>query len=293
MDLVERFLTQLEVERNLSPNTLRAYASDLRHLLDYAARDGRGPEQIDHRFLRRYLAFLQTKHASRRTVARKLSTARTFYKYLVLIGVSKTNPAALLSAPAAGRKLPKILGVEAMVRLICAPDTSTPFGQRDRAILETLYGGGLRVGELCGLDLSDLNLAAGEVRVMGKGAKERVVLVGPKAADAIAAYIRAGRRRLIRDDHQPALFLSRSGGRLGTNAVRNLLAKYLTAVSASSAVTPHVLRHSFATHMLENGADLRAVQELLGHVDLSSTQIYTHLGTARLKQVHAKSHPRA
>lgn len=293
MELLDRFLQHLEVERNVSPQTLRAYRSDLLQLLEYAQRDERSLLEIDHRFLRRYLAYLQTTHHGRRTIARKLSAVRSFYRFLVVKDITDKNPAALLSAPATERRLPRVLGVATMVELLRAPDAHTPLGQRDRAVLEVLYAGGLRVGELTGLDLPDLNLSTGELRVFGKGAKERIVLVGPKAVDALGRYISSGRARLARERSLSAVFLSRLGGRLSTNAVRNAVAKYVAAVSASRGVTPHVLRHSFATHMLEGGADLRAVQELLGHVDLSSTQIYTHLGTARLKQIHSKSHPRA
>lgn len=293
MELLDQFLAQLEIERNVSPNTLRAYGADLRELLEYAARDGREPDAVDHRFLRRYMALLNTKRYSRRTVARKLSAARTFYRYLLARGVVETNPASLLSAPRPDRLLPRALGVDAIAALLAAPDPSKPLGQRDAAILETLYAGGLRVGELVGLDLAGADLAAAELRVMGKGSKERVVLVGAKAVAALRRYLSDGRNRLSREKGCAALFLNKSGGRISTNAVRNLLSKYVAMVSASKAVTPHVLRHTFATHMLENGADLRAVQELLGHVDLSSTQIYTHLGAGRLKQVHERSHPRA
>lgn len=293
MELLEGFLAQLEIERNLSPNTLRAYASDIAQLLEYAGRDGRDATRIDHRFLRRYLAFLQTKHCGRRTVARKLSAVRTFYRYLIAKGVLESNPASLLGAPVAERRLPKVVATDSMAKLMKAPDVTIPLGQRDVAIMETLYGGGLRVGELCGMDLSSADLAAGELRVMGKGSKERIVLVGRKAVDAIRKYAADGRKRLRPSESETALFLNRFGTRMGTSAVRRMLSRHVAAVGASKAVTPHVLRHSFATHMLENGADLRAVQELLGHVDLSSTQIYTHLGTARLKQIHSKSHPRA
>lgn len=293
MDLLDRFLEQLEVERNVSPNTLRAYASDLRQLLDFAERGGRSVQTIDHRFLRRYLAYLQTTQRSRKTIARKLSAARTFYKFLILSDCAESNPAALLSAPAPERRLPKVVPASTIAELLAVPDANTPLGQRDRAILEVLYGGGLRVGELVGLDLGDLNLAAGEMCVMGKGAKERIVLVGGKAVEAVSVYVRGGRSRLARRPEVEAVFLNRFGDRMSTNAVRNAMAKHVSAVSASKGLTPHVLRHSFATHMLQNGADLRAVQELLGHVDLSSTQIYTHLGTVRLKEIHAKSHPRA
>ncbi len=293
MDLLERFLERLEVERNVSANTLRAYRSDLEQLLAFADRDGRSAQTIDHRFLRRYLAYLQTSRRSRRTIARKLSAARTFYRFLVLSGETEGNPAALLTAPTSERRLPKVASVETVRELLAAPETSTSLGQRDRAILEVLYGGGLRVGELVGLDLADLNLSGGEARVMGKGSKERVVLIGSEAVEAVATYLRDGRMRLRRRDTEQAVFLNRYGDRLSTNAVRDRMRKYVSSVCAGRGLTPHVLRHSFATHMLENGADLRAVQELLGHVDLSSTQIYTHLGTVRLKQIHAKSHPRA
>lgn len=293
MNSLERFLEQLEIERNLSPHTLRAYASDLAQLFDYAARDGKDPEQVDHRFLRRYLAYLQTTRRSRKTIARKLSAARMFYRFLVARGIVESNPAALLSAPVSEKRLPKVLGQDAVSDLLGAPDTSTVLGTRDKAILEVLYAGGLRVSEVVGINLRDLDLGAGQVRVLGKGSKERVALVGAKATDALSAYLDGARDRLLGDESPDAIFLNRFGGRMSTNSVRSLLAKYVAATSARGAVTPHVLRHSFATHMLENGADLRTVQELLGHVDLSSTQIYTHLGTAHLKAIHSKSHPRA
>ncbi len=293
MELLEQFLAQLEIERNLSPNTLRAYAHDLGELFDYASRDGRSPVEVDHRFLRRYLAVLNTKRYSRRTVSRKLSATRTFYRFLVSRGIVETNPASLLSAPRLERVLPKVLTTDAVAALLAAPDGSNPLGLRDRAILETLYASGMRVGELVRLDTAGCDLQGRELRVMGKGSKERIVLVGGPAAEAVAIYLQKGRIHLMKGEGHAALFLNKSGGRMSTNAVRNLLTKYVAAVSASRGITPHVLRHTFATHMLENGADLRAVQELLGHVDLTTTQIYTHLGAARLKQVHGEAHPRA
>lgn len=290
---VDRFLLHLQAERNLSPHTVRAYATDMRQFIDWCDRYGYDPLTLKHRQLRGYLSELDRARYSRRTIARKASTLRTFYVFLQQAESIDNNPAAVLGTPRQQRTLPHVVPAEVLDSLLDAPDRSSPQGLRDGAILELLYATGIRVGELEGLDLKDVDLAQGQITVMGKGARERIVPVHREALRRITAYLRDGRPALAHSHHSEALFLNRSGGRLGSGSVRRMLTRYLEQIGADKGIHPHVLRHTFATHLLEAGADLRSVQELLGHVALSTTQIYTHLSMKRLRDVHRDSHPRA
>jgi tyrosine recombinase XerC len=291
--LVDRYLEHLRVERNLSPNTLAAYAGDLASLLAWADRESVLLLEADHRVLRRYLADLDRARYARRTIARRLAAVRSFYRFLVQRGFATSSPAAVLVTPKVPRELPTVAPETLLSTLIETPDASTPLGLRDRAILELLYATGIRVSELTGLDIGDVDLVGGTARVMGKGSRERIVPMHAVAIRHIREYLTGGRESLRSGKTGTALFLNRLGTRLTAGGVRRMLERHLAALGAASQLTPHSLRHSFATHLLEGGADLRTVQELLGHVALSTTQIYTHVSTKHLRDVHKGAHPRA
>lgn len=291
--LADEFVTHLRVERNLSPNTVRAYATDLSSFLAWAERESVHVLDADHRRLRRYLAELDRARYSRRTIARRLAAVRGFYRYLVMRGYSTGSPAAVLATPKLARQLPSVAPTQLLTDLLDIPDATTPLGVRDRAILELLYATGVRVSELSGLDLGDVDLVGGTVRVMGKGSRERVVPMHPAAIRRLREYLASGRLALQGPKSGSAFFLNRLGGRLSAGGVRRMMERHLAEIGASAQITPHDLRHSFATHLLEGGADLRTVQELLGHIALSTTQIYTHVSTKHLRDVHKGAHPRA
>ena len=292
-ELVDAFVEHLRVERNLSPHTVTAYASDLAGYLRWAERADLHVLDVDHRALRRYLADLDRARYARKTVARRLAAVRSFYRYLVMRGLMSGSPAAVLSTPRISSRLPTVAPTDTLSKLLESPDATTPAGTRDRAILELLYATGIRVSELTGLDIGDVDLAGALVKVMGKGGRERIVPMHPVAVRCLRAYLADGRPRLDRGRSDSALFLNRNGTRLTSGGVRRMLARYLQAVGSELNVTPHALRHTFATHLLEGGADLRTVQELLGHIALSTTQTYTHLSTKHLREVHKGAHPRA
>ena len=291
--LVDEFLDHLRVERRLSGRTVTAYASDLAGLAAWLDRAGVHVLDADHRVLRRYLADLDRARYARRTIARRLAAVRSFYRFLVMRGYVDASPVAVLSTPKVPRHLPAVAGSDLISRLLDAPDATSPQGVRDRAILELLYATGVRVSELTGLDVGDVDLRQGLVTVMGKGSRERTVPIHPTAVGRIRTYLAEGRPRLGKTRVDGALFLNRLGTRLTSGGVRRLLDRYLAVVGSEAAITPHDLRHSFATHLLEGGADLRTVQELLGHVALSTTQIYTHVSTKHLRDMHKGAHPRA
>jgi integrase/recombinase XerC len=299
---LEQFLHYLKVEKNYSTHTLRNYESDLRQFMAFlqerAARahaapgDAFGPEQVDHLDVRAYLASLHRRNA-RSSVARKLSTLRSFFDYLVRRGVVKHNTADMVSSPKMGRSIPEVLPVDEVFQLMHGPDRGKVLGCRDLAILEVLYSCGLRVSELTSLNLESVDFELGIVRVVGKGDKERVLPIGSKALEALNAYLR--RRGELEGDglEQGALFLNNRGGRLSSRSVDRLLKKYLQSCNLGRSMGPHGLRHTFATHLLDAGADLRAVQEMLGHVSLSTTQRYTHLSVDKLMAVYDRTHPRS
>ncbi len=291
-ELVERFLRHLAVERGLSGHTLRAYSADLGRYLEWAARNELDPVRIGHRQLRGYLAELDRARYARTTIQRRLSAVRSFFAYLVAEGIVESDPSAVLVAPKLPKRLPRIVPQQELSALLDAPDPSTPVGLRDRAILELLYASGARVSEISALDRSGLDLAQGQVLLMGKGSKERVIPVHPYAVNRIRAYLSSGRPELAKSGSPDAVFLSARGNRMSTDAIRRVFKKHLATTEAALSLSPHALRHTFATHLLDGGADLRTVQELLGHVALSTTQIYTHVSTSRLKDVHGTTHPR-
>ncbi|HVV76174.1 MAG TPA: tyrosine recombinase XerC [Mycobacteriales bacterium] len=294
-DAHERYLEHLTFERGLSAHTVRAYANDLASLLTHASRMNRtAVAEIDIGVLRSWLAQLHTKGMSRATLARRASAARMFTAWAVRDGLADVDAGARLATPRAQRKLPEVLRVDqAKAVMTAAAADSTPVGLRDAAIVELLYATGARVSELCGLDVDDLDRERRTVRLFGKGAKERVVPLGVPAARATAAWLARGRPAFATSDSPPALLLGARGGRIDPRAARRVVHRCLAAVPGVGDLGPHGLRHTAATHLLEGGADLRSVQELLGHATLATTQIYTHVSIERLRATYESAHPRA
>ena len=293
--IIEAFLDALWMERGLSQNTLTAYRSDLRGLAGWLAGRGSSLLAAGNGELQGYLAYLAVERkAKTRTAARLLSSLRRFYRWLVREGRLKGDPSALIDSPKIGRPLPKSLSEAEVEALLEAPDDGSDLGLRDRAMLELLYASGLRVSELVGLRLDQLNLQVGVVRVVGKGNKERLVPVGEEAGGWLARYLSGARRALLDGRPADALFpTQRRAAAMTRQAFWQLIKRYALQAGIDPAkISPHTLRHAFATHLLNHGADLRTVQMLLGHSDLSTTQIYTHIARERLKSLHAQHHPR-
>ena len=292
--LMDRFEEHLVVERSLAPLTVRNYLTDVRPLYDYMARSGI-PElsRLDRASLRGYLAWLIDLGYVRASVARKLSALRTLLAWLVRQGVLEADPLPKRGVMKLDSRLPRFLAQDEAARLVEAPDTSDPLGLRDAALLELIYSAGLRVSEARDLNVSEVNLHTRELRVTGKGSKQRVVLIGEAARDALALYLKDVRPTLACQDSGMALFLNRLGGRLSQRSIQQKVRKYASRVGLGSAVHTHTLRHSFATHLLEGGADLRVVQELLGHASPATTQVYTHVTGSKARAVYMSSHPRA
>ena len=296
---IDAFVDHLVLERRLSTHTAQAYRTDLGSLAVFLRRAGRSLFDADYHLLRRWLAHLGTRGYARTSVARKAAATGTFYGWAARRGMVQANPAALLARPARASRLPSVLKVGEAERLATAPTGADAAGLRDRAVLELLYGSGLRVAEACGLDVEDVDLDGQRVRVMGKGAKERVVPMGDFAVQAVAEYLRSGRGAFLprAESRAPggsdALFFNRRKKRMTPRDARAMVQRYVRVALAGRSVSPHTLRHSFATHLLEAGADIRAVQELLGHASLATTQRYTHVSRTRLFDAYRRSHPRA
>ena len=301
--LIEQFLEHLRYERNVSSHTLRNYASDLEQFLDFLAptKDGKRtlPEisQIDHLTIREWLASLHSAQKKKASIARKLAALRTFFQFLVREGMLELNPAKLVSTPRLEKKLPKHLSIDEAIRFIESPDQETDLGKRDRAMLELMYATGMRVAELTTLNLADVDFGNQLVRVTGKRRKQRIVPFGDPAGAAIRSYLDVRDKFLFnapiskRDDE--ALFLNYQGTRITTRSVGRMVEKYIRICAGMHNISPHALRHSFATHLLDSGADLRDIQALLGHARLSTTQVYTHVSMEKLIEVYDKSHPKA
>lgn len=295
----DEFLGYLSIEKGYSPHTTDAYAHDIQRFMDfvqdtYEDRQDLGPSGVTYLEIRAYLIHLQNRGYSRRTIARRLAAIRAFFSYLREKRIISENPANHIKTPKEGRRIPSFLREDEVVSMLECPSRDTPFGLRDRAILETLYAAGLRVGELVGLNLNSVDLSTGFVRVYGKGAKERIVPIGVMAVEALSEYMKHGRPLLVCEQRESrALFLNRNGTRLSRRAVQIMVNKYIEEAAIDKRISPHALRHSFATHLMDHGADLRAVQELLGHASISTTQIYTHMTRKRLRIVYDKAHPRA
>lgn len=294
-ELVERFITHLSLERRLSPRTAAAYRSDLLGLATFLARGGSGVEEATYPLLRRWLAHLGTRGYARASISRKAAAIRSFYRYLARRGVVGASPATMLSAPKVPSLLPVVLKPREAEALVEAPVGDDPYAVRDRAILELLYAAGLRVSELCDLDIDDVNLDRQRVRVLGKGGREREVPIGDAASEALAGYFAWARRAIapLAPEAQGPVFFNRRRRRIGPRDVRTVVDNYVKRVLPGRRASPHTLRHSFATHLMEGGADIRAVQELLGHASLANTQRYTHVSRRRLFGAYRSSHPRA
>ncbi len=297
---LDQFIQHLKYERNVSPHTLRNYASDLDQfrtfLFNIEKRDDFPVEQIDRLTIREWMASLHSDH-KKTSVARKLASLRTFFQFLIREGKLEANPAKLVATPKIERKLPNHLSMEDAVRFIETPDINIDLGRRDRAILEFLYATGIRVGELVGIDLADVDLRERMVRVTGKRKKQRIVPFGEPAAQAVMLYLESTRGVFLNEcpeaERTNALFLHRRGGRLTTRSVGRMIDKYIKHCSDIHDISPHSLRHTFATHLLDSGADLRDIQELLGHARLSTTQIYTQVSMEKMIEVYDKAHPKA
>jgi integrase/recombinase XerC len=292
--IFERYIQYLEAEKSASPYTVRNYQTDLADFFKFLTKKELTMlDEVDRHVLRDYLSELAGRKIAKASIARKLSAIRSFFRYLVREEIIAKNPIEQVSSPKLDKRLPSFLTKEEMEKLLNAPDLSTPLGQRDRALLELLYASGLRVSELAGLTLEQINLESNEIRVWGKGSKERVVLMGQPAAEALKDYIKEGRAELRGEKKTKALFLDRYGQRLTERSVQRLLNQYAKKAGIGKRVHPHMLRHTFATHLLDGGADLRVVQELLGHARLTSTQIYTHVTKGQARKVYLAAHPLA
>jgi len=286
---IEKFKNYLTVEKNYSEHTVKNYEVDLRDFFSFLKNTDL--KDVNYLILRKYLGFLRAKEISKRSVARKLSSLRTFFRFLCRDGYIKTNPAVYIRTPKLDKKLPVFLDEVNIIKLITAPSQKDFRGTRDRAILETLYSSGIRVSELVGIMIDRMDLISGVIKVLGKGRKERLAPIGDEAVSAIKKYMDA---RIDKSwGGKKSLFLNKHGTVLSQRSVRSIINRYISACSIREHISPHSLRHSFATHLLNRGADLRSVQELLGHKNLSTTQIYTHVTTERLKAVYDKAHPRA
>ncbi len=300
---IDKYLAYLRYQRNASEHTLRNYSSDLHQFLHHLTHTPEGadrPEpaldQIDNITIREFLGSLHQRGNRKSSTARRLAATRSFLKFLSMEGAIAANPAKLVASPRQEKRLPDFLALDTVAALVEAPDTSTAAGKRDRAILELLYGTGIRASELVGLDLGDLEMEEQLIRVVGKGRKERIVPFGRKAGEALAVYLQARSEFALHDlpgSAGEAVFLNVRGGRLSARSLGNIVNKHVNSLAQRLKVHPHTLRHTFATHMLDAGADLRSIQEMLGHESLSTTQKYTHVSTEQLVRVYQSAHPRA
>ena len=301
--LVEQFLEHLRYERNVSAHTLRNYTSDLEQFLDFLDQSGSRPRnlpditEIDHLTIREWLAKLHSAQKKKASIARKLAALRTFFQFLVREGILELNPAKLVATPRLEKKLPTHLSVEEAIRFIESPDPETDLGKRDRAMLELMYATGVRVAELTMLNVFDVDYQNRLIRVTGKRRNQRIIPFGDPAGDALRGSLSVREKFLlnapISKRDEDALFLNYQGTRITTRSVGRMVEKYIRLCAGMHNISPHALRHSFATHLLDSGADLRDIQELLGHARLSTTQIYTHVSMEKLVEVYDKAHPKA
>ena len=290
--LLDQFLDGIWLESGLSANTLAAYRTDLLAFQIWLAKKGLTLEQVTRADLLAYLAANVRSGLSPRSSARHLSTLRRFYRYLLIQGRTQADPTADVRSPVIGRPLPKNISEQGVEKLLSTPPRDTALGSRDRAMLETMYASGLRVSELVGLTLNELDLTTGLVRVVGKGGRERIVPLGEEASESLREYLGQARSDLLKAQLTDAVFVTRRGGPMTRQAFWQLIKRYAQQAGIGAEFSPHSLRHAFATHLLNHGADLRSVQMLLGHTDLSTTQIYTHVARARLQSLHGAHHPR-
>jgi integrase/recombinase XerD len=287
------FLSYCRVEKGLSENTIAAYGRDMKKLVEFGEKQGRSLQQFRRDDVVDFLTSLYRRKLDSRSVARHLVTLRNFFRFALAEGLIKEDPTLNVDSPKFRMSLPSYLSMAEVERLLAQPDAKTVRGLRDKAILELLYSTGLRVSELTGLRVGDLHMDMGRLRCVGKGDKERLVPVGRAALAAVQEYLHSARPKLLRGEASPFLFLNQRGGKLGRIGIWHTLAKYGRQAGLRIKLSPHKLRHSFATHLLERGADLRSVQMMLGHADISTTQIYTHVAQERLKQIYKQHHPRA
>jgi integrase/recombinase XerC len=303
-DLLKRYLDYLRAERGFSPYTVRNYTTDLlgnksgvypMGFFQYLQQKNvKSVKDVNRHILREYIGYLMEQNISRRSISRKVSAVRSFYRYLLREGYIEENPVKLTTSPKLDRRLPECLSKEELDRLLSAPSQDTAQGIRDRAILEIIYASGMRISEIVSLNLGQVNLDTGEIKVLGKGSKERMVLIGNMAITSLKKYLEAGRPRLVcLKGDRVALFINRFGKRLSQRSIQNMLERTALKAGIDKHVYPHLLRHTFATHMLDGGADLRVVQELLGHASLGTTQVYTHVTQAQAKKVYLAAHPMA
>jgi len=290
-NLLDQFINYIRVERGLSNNTVEAYSRDLLLFFQFLEERELSPVKVSQDNLREYVSTLGMG-LSTRSVARNISAIKTFFRFLVSEGKIKSSPARLIETPRLSRRLPGPLSQQEVERLLSQPDPNNPREQRDYAMFEILYATGLRVSELVNLKTSNINLEAGYIRTVGKGSKERIVPIGDKAIEAVKEYLSIGRFQVMKGRNSPYIFLNLRGRPMSRQGFWKIIKKYGKEAGIKKKITPHSIRHSFATHLLEAGADLRSVQIMLGHADISTTQIYTHVTRERLKELHEKCHPR-
>jgi integrase/recombinase XerD len=290
---IDDFLHYLTVERGLAKNSVVAYGHDLAKFERYLRDKGRNPRQVRQGEINEFARRLSGEGLSAKSIARALNSVRMFYRYLVMEAIVSEDPTAQVRGPRTLKSLPRYLTLEEVDHLLTAPDVSTPLGARDAAMVELLYATGLRVSELVSLRVRDLSLDAGYLRCLGKGSKERLVPLGRRAAQRLRAYLDGARPAILRGYAHASLFLNNRRGPMSRQGFWKILKKYGRAMGLRGKLSPHVLRHSFATHLLERGADLRSVQMMLGHADISTTQIYTHINRERLRKIYRDFHPRA
>jgi len=292
-DLVAQFLDYLSIEKGLSQNTIKSYRQDLVKFAEYLeSRSIKGIKSVTKHHISKYLYFLKDKDLSPNSISRNLVAIKMFFRFLVTERLLKENPANVIESPRLVKKLPEVMDTYEVSRMLDMPDARDVFGRRDKAALELMYATGMRVSEIVDLMVNNLNMDMGFVRCKGKGGKERIIPVGGKAKLALSRYLEQARSKLSKKMGDGHLFLSKLGKKISRQSFWKMLKKYVKKADIKRDITPHTLRHSFATHLLERGADLRSVQEMLGHADISTTQIYTHINKARLKGIHKKYHPR-
>lgn len=295
MFLLDKFIVHLKIEKNVSINTIKSYSTDIIHFIDFLQEEkGISETQldiIDYPIIREYLGILYKKNYSRKTIIRKLAAIRSFFKFMVVEGYREENPAIQIYTPKTEKNIPEFLYMHEIEALLNSPE-ETVLGIRDKAILELLFATGIRVGELVNIDCNDVDFGNYTVNVFGKGSRERIVPFGRQAKLSMERYLDLSRPNLLKDNNN-AFFLNKNGTRLSDRSVRRIIDKYMNKTCIDKKISPHTLRHSFATHMLNAGADLRSVQEMLGHVNISTTQIYTHITKERIKEIYNRAHPRA
>lgn len=293
-DHLQSFIHYLTVEKGLSKNTLESYKRDLKQFIAYLRKSEQSKiEEISRQNIVSYLMVLREQGKATSTISRSMASIRAFFQFLLRDQKIISDPSIHLETPKIERRLPKVLSIAEVEALLQAPQSSTAFGQRDRAMLELLYATGIRVSELTSLSLEDVHLQMGFVKCLGKGSKERVIPLGRVAIESLEQYIQVGRHKLDKKKRSKALFLNHHGNPISRQGFWKIIKKHAKDAGIEKDIMPHTIRHSFATHLLENGADLRSVQEMLGHADISTTQIYTHVTKTRLKDVYSKAHPRA